>query len=106
MTQIKRKPPVFEECPRRPGQGHHWRLDAPAGPISTGYCSCGEERAFANSIVSSSWVTALRQGQTMVKRGDGGLFVDRAGPSRAAKIDRIERTVEGEEDPDGFPADL
>ena len=30
---------------------HHWLVDPPAGPVSTGACrSCGEERDFPNYI--------------------------------------------------------
>ncbi len=35
---------------------HHWVVDPPAGPVSTGGCrSCGEERDFPNYIQGGPW---------------------------------------------------
>ncbi len=42
---------ALEETQERSVCQHHWLLDRPAGPVSKGACrSCGEERAFLNSI--------------------------------------------------------
>ncbi len=39
---------------------HHWVLDSPAGPVSTGACrSCGEERDFPNYI-EGRWLLTRR----------------------------------------------
>ncbi|MSQ15283.1 MAG: hypothetical protein EXR50_05415 [Dehalococcoidia bacterium] len=35
---------------------HHWVLEAPAGPLSSGFCKkCGKVRKFPNSAESVSW---------------------------------------------------
>ena len=35
---------------------HHWVIDSPNGPTSTGTCrDCGEIREFKNSIQITSW---------------------------------------------------
>ena len=35
---------------------HHWVIDSPNGPTSTGRCRvCGEIREFKNSIQITSW---------------------------------------------------
>ncbi|MCY3920754.1 MAG: hypothetical protein OXG38_13275 [Chloroflexi bacterium] len=35
---------------------HHWLIDSPNGPISTGHCKlCGCERQFPNSSEDSIW---------------------------------------------------
>ena len=35
---------------------HHWVLEAPSGPLSSGYCKkCGKVRKFPNSAESVSW---------------------------------------------------
>ncbi len=35
---------------------HHWLIDPPSGPISTGHCKlCGVERNFPNSSEDSIW---------------------------------------------------
>ena len=37
---------------------HHWVIDPPAGPVSTGTCrSCGEERDFPTDPPSGPWGT-------------------------------------------------
>lgn len=36
--------------------GHHWVIESPNGPTSTGTCRrCGEIREFKNSIQITSW---------------------------------------------------
>ena len=38
------------------GCNHHWLIDPPSGPISTGHCKlCGVERNFPNSSEDSIW---------------------------------------------------
>ncbi len=35
---------------------HHWMIDSPNGPISTGTCKlCGVESEFRNSVPISGW---------------------------------------------------
>jgi hypothetical protein len=35
---------------------HHWVIDPPSGPISTGHCKmCGRQRKFPNSSEDSIW---------------------------------------------------
>ena len=35
---------------------HHWLIDPPSGPLSTGHCKlCGRERTFPNSSEDSIW---------------------------------------------------
>ena len=35
---------------------HHWLIDPPSGPISTGHCKlCGRQRKFPNSSEDSIW---------------------------------------------------
>ena len=35
---------------------HHWVIDKPAGPTSSGVCRmCGEQRQFPNYIEGSAW---------------------------------------------------
>ncbi len=35
---------------------HHWVIDPPRGPSSSGACKhCGEQRAFPNSLESLEW---------------------------------------------------
>ena len=39
-----------------PECNHHWVIDSPNGPTSTGRCRvCGENREFKNSIQITSW---------------------------------------------------
>ncbi|MCH8198674.1 MAG: hypothetical protein IIA54_01210 [Chloroflexi bacterium] len=41
---------IESDCP------HHWVIDSPNGPTSTGTCRvCGEIREFKNSIQITSW---------------------------------------------------
>jgi hypothetical protein len=38
------------------GCNHHWLIDPPSGPISTGHCKlCGVARKFPNSSEDSIW---------------------------------------------------
>lgn len=39
----------------KPQHIHHWTIEAPNGPFSTGSCSCGETREFRNSSEDSIW---------------------------------------------------
>lgn len=40
----------------RPPCQHHWLLEPPTGPTSTGFCKkCGEIKQFPNSIESFYW---------------------------------------------------
>ena len=42
---------ALEATQQRSECQHHWVVDPPAGPVSTGACrSCGEERDFPNYI--------------------------------------------------------
>ncbi len=42
---------TLEATQQRSGCQHHWVIDPPEGPFSTGACrSCGEERDFPNYI--------------------------------------------------------
>ncbi len=42
---------ALEATQERSGCRHHWVIDPPNGPVSTGACrSCGEERDFPNYI--------------------------------------------------------
>ena len=35
---------------------HHWVIESPRGPVSTGVCKlCNEEREFRNSFSNSGW---------------------------------------------------
>ena len=52
MTQqeIEVLEPAESDCP------HHWLINSPDGPTSTGTCrTCGEIREFKNSIQITSW---------------------------------------------------
>ena len=55
------EPPALKTTQERSGCQHHWVLDPPAGPVSTGACrSCGEERDFPNYI-EGRWNNARRE---------------------------------------------
>ena len=42
--------PAAVEC------NHHWLIDSPNGPMSSGKCKwCGEGRDFKNSVQVNSW---------------------------------------------------
>ena len=52
---------LLEATQERSGCQHHWMVDRPAGPVSTGACrSCGEERDFPNYI-EGRWNNARRE---------------------------------------------
>lgn len=45
------------EAPTIPAHSHHWVIDEPNGPLSTGRCkSCGEVRAFRNWIAEIDYI--------------------------------------------------
>ncbi len=50
-------PPAKQGCGPESGEcNHHWLIDPPSGPVSTGHCKlCGCERTFPNSSEDSIW---------------------------------------------------
>ena len=56
-TKTASKPrPQNEAAPGIGACNHHWLIDPPSGPISTGHCKlCGCERKFPNSSEDSIW---------------------------------------------------
>ncbi|PZC44630.1 MAG: hypothetical protein DK306_001743 [Chloroflexi bacterium] len=56
-TKTASKPrPQNEAAPAVDACNHHWLIDPPSGPISTGHCKlCACEREFPNSSEDSIW---------------------------------------------------
>lgn len=56
-TKTASKPRAAGEAtPGGDACNHHWLIDSPSGPISTGHCKlCGCERKFPNSSEDSIW---------------------------------------------------
>lgn len=49
---------------------HHWVIEMPSGPFSTGVCRvCGSEKKFQNYLENSSWGTDVSLEQLAAKAG-------------------------------------
>ncbi len=56
--RVGRDEALSEEC------FHHWLIDSPSGPTSTGVCRlCGAEREFRNFLEGARWEDDSSSGQ-------------------------------------------
>jgi hypothetical protein len=62
----------IEVCPKaKDGSTHHWVIDPPNGPVSTGTCKkCGEQKDFKNSVEFSSWYGSKSDFDSKKKKTD------------------------------------
>ena len=56
------------------GCAHHWRLEAPNGPMSLGQCRhCGDERSFPNAAPDLDGPIWQLNGLSMIDQADADL---------------------------------
>jgi hypothetical protein len=87
MPKVVKTLTIEKDLPEIVGCAHHWKINDPDGPVSSGVCKkCGIQKEFMNYIEGSSWSNEVSL--TQLSKNEG--YSDNSNFSQSADNLRIE----------------